>query len=550
MAAQDLQTIDNAASPAPLAPGGASMANLFRTSPALLRSPGLLRALPALATVSGAGIAALAWWMFQSPPMQPLFSGLSDGDKGAVAEALTGTGINYQINRDSGAIEVAEDQLHQARMMLASQGLPKAAPAGDALIAGLPMGSSRAVEGETLRGARQADLARTIEAIDLVRSARVLLAVADPSPFVRDDSPPAASVMLTLENGRSLSETQVRAIRHLVASSVAGMQPERVSVVDQSGALISQAGSGDSERLELQIKTEERLRQAVTSLLTPIVGHGNFSAEVHADIDVSESQSTRESYPKDDRALRSEEGNRTSTGTATEAGGVGIPGTLSNQPPAPSQLTANRPTPAAAQPTAPAQTQDSNETFSRTFDVGREISVTHNPQGRLKRVSVAVALRDAGGKKGRSAAEVAAVENLVKGAIGFDPARGDTVVVSSRPFAVMEKVEQPFWDKPWFMVLLRQIGALVAAILAFFFIGRPLMRKLKSVPASAFAPGNGAAAPGAQALPNREPVTLDMIEQAPSYVARADLVRSFTRQDPDRAAMVVQRLMQEPGNGR
>jgi flagellar M-ring protein FliF len=546
MAAQDLQTIDNAASPAPLTPGGTTVANLFRTSPGLLRSPALMRALPALATVSGVGIAALAWWVFQTPPMQPLFSGLNDGDKGAVAEALTGTGINYQINRDSGAIEVAEDQLHQARMMLASQGLPKAAPAGDALIAGLPMGSSRAVEGETLRGARQADLARTIEAIDLVRSARVLLAVADPSPFVRDDSPPAASVMLTLESGRSLSEAQVRAIRHLVASSVAGMQPERVSVVDQSGALISQAGSGDGERLELQIKTEERLRQAVTSLLTPIVGHGNFSAEVHADIDVSESQSTRESYPKDDRALRSEEGNRTSTATGSETGAVGIPGTLSNQPPSPSQVTASRPAP--AQPAAPAQAQDSNETFSRTFDVGREISVTHNPQGRLKRVSVAVALRDAGGKKGRSAAEILAVENLVKGAVGFDAARGDAVVVSSRPFAVTETVEESFWDKPWFMTLLRQVGALIAAILAFFFIGRPLMRKLKSVPAAAFA--NPAQQTGTQALPAREPVTLDMIEQAPSYVARADLVRSFTRQDPDRAAMVVQRLMQEPGNGR
>lgn len=546
MANQELQTIDNGQAPGALPPAGPSMGNLFRTSPSFLRSPAVMRALPALATVSAAGIAALAWWAFQSPTMTPLYSGLSDGDKGAVADALNSSGIAYQINRDSGTIEVAEDQIHQARMMLASQGLPKAAPAGDALIAGLPMGSSRAVEGETLRGARQADLARTIEAIDMVRSARVLLAVADPSPFVRDNNPPAASVMLTLETGRSLSEAQVRAIRHLVASSVAGMQPERVSVVDQSGALISQVGSGDSERLELQIKTEERLRQAITTLLTPVVGHGNFSAEVHADIDVSESQSTRETYPKDDRALRTEEGNRTTAATTAEAGAVGIPGTLSNQPPPPTQVTANRPAqPGAA---APAQSQDSNETFSRTFDVGREISVTHNPQGRLRRVSVAVALRDAGGKKGFSAAELKAVENLVKGAVGFDATRGDAVVVSSRPFAVAEVEEVAFWDKPWFMFALRQLGALVAAILAFFFIGRPLMRKLKSLPATSFAPPPPAA--GTTALPNREPVTLDMIEQAPSYVARADLVRGFTRQDPDRAAMVVQRLMQEPGNGR
>lgn len=555
MASQDIQTLDGAGTmPATATPRPAAMmplGGLPRSPQALLQNPAFVKALPALATVGAAGIAALAWWSFQSPATQPLFTGLSDGDKGAIVESLKGAGIDYVIDRDSGTIEVPEDRIHEARMMLAGQGLPKAAPAGDAVIAGMPLGSSRAVEGETLRGAREADLARTIEAIDMVRSARVLLADADPSPFVRDDNPPGASVMLTLEAGRSLSDAQVQAIRHLVASSVAGMQPAQVSVVDQSGALISQGGGGDSEKLELQIKTEDRLRQAIVTLLTPVVGHGNFSTEVHADIDVSESQSTRETYPKDDRALRSEEGNKTTSGTAGAPAAGGIPGALANQPPPAAQATTQRPQDAAPGAET-AAAQESNETFSRTFDVGREISVTHNPQGRLNRVSVAVALRDLPGKKARTAAEIASIENLVKGAVGFSAARGDAVVVTSRPFVVEEPVAPAFWEKPWFMPALRQGGALIAAILAFFFIGRPLMRKFKNMPLPA--PGQ-TAQPGAHGasggqLPARDQVTLDMIEQAPSYVARADLVRSFARQDPERAAMVVQRMMQEPGNGR
>ena len=177
-----------------------------------------------LGTISAAGA---VWWAMQAPAQIPIYEGLSESDKGAIAEALQSAGIDYSLNSATGGIQVDEDKLHRARIMLASQGLPKAAPSGDALISSLPMGSSRAVEGETLRGAREADLSRTIEAIDAVQSARVHLATPEPSAFVRKNSKPAASVMLTLFSGRSLSEGQVRAIGHLVSSSVPGMSPRR-----------------------------------------------------------------------------------------------------------------------------------------------------------------------------------------------------------------------------------------------------------------------------------------------------------------------------------
>lgn len=509
---------------------------------ALIEQPAVKRSLPAVGTASALAIAALAWWSFQTPPQRSLFEGLTDADKSAVVSALQASGINYSIDSSTGAVEVGESDLQRARILLAGQGLPKAAPAGDALVANLPLGSSRAVEGETLRSAHEADLARTIEAIDSIKSARVHLAMADPSPFVRDERPAAASVMLTMQGGRTLSEAQVRAVQHLVSSSVSGLSPGDVSVVDQSGALMSRDSSAPDDRnFELQLQAEGRYRQALATLLTPMLGAGNYTAEVHADIDQSESQSTRESYPKDDRALRSEQGNKSSAAGAADAAAAGIPGALSNQPPPASQVS-NKP-PAQQQPATggPSDSQ-STETYSRSFDVGREISVTHQPEGRLRRLSVAVALNEAGTK--RTPAEISAIENLVKGAVGFDGTRGDLVVVTSRPFVPVEESAAHFWDSAWFLTLVRQAGALIAAILAFLFVGRPVMKSLRrnlSSAERATGDGEGGETAAQRILPT---VTLDMIETAPSYEARADLVRNFVRQDREKAAMVVRQLVE------
>lgn len=502
--------------------------------------PAVKKSLPLIGTLSALVIAALAWWAFQSPPQRPLFEGLAETDKASVATALQSAGINYSLDGNSGAISVAEQDFHRARMLLAGQGLPKAAPSGDALITALPMGASRAVEGQTLKAAREADLARTIEAIDQVLSARVHLATPEPSLFVRDTSQPAASVMLRLQPGRALSEAQVRAIRFLVASSVPGLTADQVSVIDQSGALLSQQGSSAEDRnFQLQTQMEERYRQALITLLTPVMGAGNFSTEVHVELDRSETQSTRETYPKDDMALRREEGNKSSASNATA---MGIPGALSNTQPLPAQGTT---TPPQAQQPGNEGAPQVAEQYSRTFDVGREISVTHQPVGRVKRVSVAVAL-NAG--RALKPAEARQIENLVKGAVGFDAQRGDAVVVSMRAFAKEETPEKSLLDNPMILPAAQQIGALVAALLAFLFIGRPIMRALKS---RAEAPAvdealvgqlMGAAAGGAL----DGPVTLEMIGQAKDERTRTELVRSFVQQDPVRAADVVRQLIREP----
>jgi flagellar M-ring protein FliF len=538
------------ASTAPFGAGGA--ADLFGGRLAPLRQfsqqPAIQRALPAIATTAAIGIAAMAYFLTQSAPQTQLYAGMADADKAAVAEALQASGIAHNIDGTTGTLTVDADKVHQARIALAAQGLPKALPTGGSMISSLPMGSSRAVEGETLRGAREADLARTIEAIDAVQSARVHIAAAEPSLFVREDKPATASVMLTLLNGRTLTDGQVQAIRFLVASSVPGMNAEQVSVIDQRGALLSDtATTSDMKAFQLQTQMEDRFRRALDTLLRPMLGHGNFSVEVHADVDMSESQATRESYPENDRALTREQVNRTVSGTAAPA--VGIPGALSNEVPQATELQAER-AGAATAPAGAAGTQ-SNENSTRAFEVGREVSVTHNPQGRLRRISVAVALNQ--GKRALTASDMAKIDALVKGAVGFEAARGDVVAINQRPFIQIEEPVEQFYEKPWFEPLAKQGGAILLALLAFIFIGRPMMRaakqrKIDAVKQQAALESQLMAAiePPAEIVPetrNRE-ITLDMIEAAPSYEDRANLVRAFVRQDSERAALVVRQLMQ------
>jgi flagellar M-ring protein FliF len=510
-----------------------------------------------LAGVAAIALAGATYLLLSEPAQAPLYSGLADSDKAAIGEALQAGGIAFAVDAASGTLTVNADQLHQARILLAGQGLPKAQPSGGTALAELPMGASRAVEGETLRSAREHELARTIEAIDAVAAAKVHIGAPDPSPFVRTKSATTASVMLTMQAGRALSEGQVQAIRFLVASSVPELQVAQVSVIDQRGTLLSEtAGDGDLKLLQLQSRMEDRLRLALDRLLTPMVGAGNFSVEVNADVDLSESQATRETYPRDDRAIRSEQMVRSTTTGANEAA-AGIPGALANVPPPAANVTAVPPlTPPGA--AAPGQQQRSSEDVARSYEVGREISVTHQPQGRVRRISVAVALNQP--KKAYTPADLAKFEALAKGAVGFDQVRGDLIAVSQRPFVTVAAPPTPVYLQSWFMPMAQQAGALLAALLAMIFIGRPMIANARKK-AAARAETEAMITEELAAVRVKDPapaivtgtaqeITLDMIDSAPSYDTRANLVRNFVRQDPRRAAAVVRRMLKEDGNGR
>jgi flagellar M-ring protein FliF len=368
--------------------------------------------------------------------------------------------------------------------------------------------------------------------------------------------------MLTLEGGRALSDGQVQAIIHLVASSVPGLSPDGVSVVDQNGRLLSGGGgaaagaTGESERqIAVQQAVEDRYRQAISTLLTPIVGAGNFTAEVHADMDFSQVEASREAYPEASRTLRTEQG---SVSSETGGGGQtvgGIPGTLANEAPPPATTVPATDPNAAPVPGVVPGTQETrrNEQYARNYAVGREVSVTRNQTGTVKRLSVAVALRNVEGGKVLTRDELQAMENLVRGAVGFTQDRGDVVAITARSFAVEEPPVTSWWESAWLSPLVRSGVGLIVALAVVFGIGRPMLKKLsaaaKAKSERSDEVGKQIAAALADQSKNIDTVTIDMIEAAPSYEARAALIRSFVRQDPARAALVVRDLIRADTKG-
>lgn len=553
-----------AARPAPTAApagNGFSANGIIQNARNFIAQPAVAKSLPAVGFVALLAIGFLIWSMLSAAPSRPLFPGLADEEKAPVVEALRTANIPYTIDRTTGAIDVPEDQYYQARMLLAGQGLPRSGPSGEDTLNNMPMGASRAVEGERIRSSRELDLARTIEAIDAVQSARVHLAVEAPSVFVRDAAQPSASVMLTLKGGRSLSDAQVQAIVHLVASSVPGLSPDNVSVVDQNGQLLSRTGGtgatqASEQQLSVQAQVEDRYRQTIANLLTPMLGAGNFTAEVHAEMDFSEVQSTREGFPANASAVTSEQTQRTSDTSGASAVG-GIPGALSNTPPPASQVAAApggavTPTPAGA-PAPAAGGGRTTENVNRDFAVGREVSVTRQQTGVLKRLTVAIALRNPDTGRPRSAQEMQALEQLVKGAVGFDQTRGDVVALNARPFATSETPTTSWYEAPWVWPAVRNATAILVALLVVFGIGRPMLKKASNALAkraeeSKSARGEmGGQIAGALAertrTENDMKVTLEMIEATRDYEARAALIRGFVRQDPARAALVVRDLI-------
>ena len=531
-------------------------ANPLQQVRGVLAQPAVRRSLPMALMVALIGAAALAWMALSTPTQKTLFTGMTDADKQAVTSALDQAGIASHVDDGTGALTVDEDKYSKARMLLAGQGLPKAAPGGYAILDQLPMGVSRAVEGERLRQARESELAKSIEEIDAVADARVHLAMPESSVFVRDQASPSASVVLKLQGGRSLADAQVQSIINLVASSVPGMKPESVTIVDQLGALLSKPGDGSGasadgdRRLDIQHRVEDKYRQQLIQLLTPLVGAGNFTAEVQADVNLDETQATRESYEKQG-VLRAETGNWTGDMKGSGQTPGGIPGALSNTPPAASTLTtpqlangvSGSPPPAAgAGAPDPAKQADS---YQRAYDLGKEVSVTRNAPGTIKRLSVAVLLRDPD-KGRRTAMEIGQVTDLVKSAVGFDQSRQDQVTVISRKFAGNDDaaVAGPRWyDNAWLPVLARNLTAILIALLVLLLGVRPLAKALMKKRDDTPRPALGAPTGGAAGVAVAGPVGLDQLESSRGYDERIGAVRGFTRDNPARAALAVRDMI-------
>ena len=442
-----------------------------------VNQPPVRRTLPWFGAVAGLGLTALAWATLAPQSQRTLYSELDDGERAKVAASLDKAGITYKIDNQTGALSVGEDDLYKAKMLVASDGA-LAAPDGAGSIDKMPLGASRAVEGDHLRAAREHDLTLSIMEIDGVEAVRVHLAEAEKSVFVRDNVAPTASVMVRLARGRQLSASQVAAIVNLVAGSVPGLSPDAVRVVDQHGQLLTEKADGNSERLELQGRLETKLRSQLDQLLTPMVGAGNFSSEVQVDLDMDQVTSARESYDKQG-VLRTETQQQSQTSAA--AGAVGVPGVTANTPPPAPTASPGPPqgTPTAA-PTAPASNGESSAT--RTYELGREVSVANGSPGKIKRLSVAVALSATALKKAKPQ-DIEQMKQLISAAVGADPARGDQIAVVLRPFDTTEVDKLPMWEQPWFQTYVRYGLALLGVLLVLLLGVRPLIKALKRDPA-------------------------------------------------------------------
>ena len=463
-------------------PAGAialSSGNPLERLRSLSGQPLVRRALPWLIGAGALGAVALTWSLLAPAPQRILYSDLDDGERAGVVASLDKAGIAYAIDNQTGTLTVGQDDLYKARMLVAADG-GLANPDPTTALDNLPLGASRTMEGEHLRAARERELMLTIQEIDGVESVRVHLAEANKSVFVRDAAPPTASVMVRMAKGRQLADGQVAAVVNLVAGSVPGMSIDAVRVVDQRGRLLSQGGSLDADRLELQGRMEDKLRAQLDTLLTPMLGLGNFTSEIQVELDMDQVTLARESYDKNG-VIRSESQAQSQASGGAQGQAGGVPGQLSNTPPPatiarPGAPQAGTPAAAAAAPAGAPVNGESSAT--RTYELGREVSVANTSPGKLKRISVAVAISQATMKKAKPA-DLEQIKALVSAAMGVDPARGDQIQVMVRAFEPVEDVSLAFYETQWFAMVVRSVVALIAVLLVRLMGVRPLIRALR-----------------------------------------------------------------------
>ena len=465
-------------------------------------------------------LAALAAVLLgRQPDYRVLFANLSDKDGGAIVAQLAQMNVPYQYTDGGGAILVPSDKVHDVRLRLASQGLPKGSVAGFELMEQSKFGMTQFQERLNFQRGLEGELTRSIQALSSVQSARVHLALPNQNGFFREQQKPSASVLVSLYPGRTLERAQLAGIVHLVASSVPELATAAVSVLDDSGKLLSDApdgsgsGSFDAQQLQYVQMIEAQYTRRIMDILEPVVGRNNVKAQVTAEVDFSQTESTSEQHrpnlSQDASAVRSQQVVE-STGTPGPAQPTGVPGAATNQPPAPSAAPINgaNPPPTAAGQQAAGTPAGKRESVTN-YEVDKTVRVTRGGSGSIKRLSAAVVVNyqpPVAPAKGDAANAIQALPAeqlekmtaLVRETIGFSQDRGDSVNLMNTPFLVdaTPVVDLPLWKQPETLDLARSLalplgGALFAALVVLGLV-RPGLKAL-SAPRTA-----AAALPGGQ----------------------------------------------------
>jgi flagellar M-ring protein FliF len=535
----------------PEAQTGNNLSALVRNAPAIRQ----VLLLVGLAVSIGVGLAAALW--LSDSGYTTLYANISDAEASEIVVTLQSNGIEYELDRRTGAIMVPPDLIHEARLVLASDGLPRGAGYGMEMVqADNGITSSQMMENARLHHALETELARTIMELKPVQSARVHITVPDSSVFVRERRQRKASVQVSLFPGRTLESGQVQAIVQFVAGSIPELEAGNVVVLDQNSQLLSGTGEDDElamsdRQMQFKRNLENDYESRIEALLSPLVGPGNFTATVAADVDFTIQEESREEFNPANTVVRSEQiqEDRNSMGGTTPAG---VPGALSNTPP---QVGAA----AAANNAAGGAEQEMMGSESvrqtRNFEVDRTLSVTRRQPGAINSLAVAVTLNESIAASGQVATEgedaadgeavteaqglpieelVAKAEQLARQAVGFNEARGDTIVVTPAPFfeaPPMPEVEAPsYFTSPEFFGLLRQGLSIAAILLVGFGLVRPIVRMITAPAPEPAVAGGAAALAGAAAT---------VMPSQLSYDEKVGAVRQLVDRDSERVARIV-----------
>lgn len=505
-------------------------------------------------------VVSLALWGLK-PSYQVLLPGLGERDIVEAMSVLDRHGIEHELDSATGALMVPAKKTHEARLHLATEGLPRETTVGFELLdqpTGIG-GTSRLAEAARYQRALEGELARSIMTLDSVESARVHLALPRESVFVRERGKPGASVLLNLHPGRTLDDKRVAGIVHLVASSVPDLVPERVTVVDQRGRLLSGPGEDGAlvttRRLEYTREIEDALRRRVHDILSPLVGEERVRAQVTAEIDFTEVESTHEAYDPERTVLRSEQ---VSEEQQSGPGAAGIPGALTNQPPDGAVVAGAESAAVGAAGQGPAGSTSRSST--RNYEVDRRISHIRETPGAIKRLSVAVVVddRQTTNENGEPVAvprtdeEMAHFTALVREAVGFDAERGDRVNVVNASFRAIESpaaaplAERPLWQEPWVQELARQALAGLGLLLVILLVLRPALKPLLR-PQLPHAPAAALGPPALAVVDDTDDDDADPKagEGPRTLEGRLEQARLLTREDPRLVAQVVRRWIQD-----
>ena len=503
------------------------------------------------------------WIWGQSPDYRVLYSNLSDRDGGAIIEALQQQNVPYKFAEGGGALLVPANMVHEVRLRLASQGLPKGGTVGFELMETQKFGTSQFLEQVNYQRALEGELARSMQTLDAVENARVHLAIPKPSVFVKEQQKPSASVILALHPGRTLDPGQVNGIVHLVSSSIPNMSAQNVTILDQNGNMLSSTRdpneqSMDATQLKYVREIEQDYIKRIEDILIPIAGQQNVKAQVTASIDFSQIEQTAETYKPnqkpDSAAVRSSQTKEALNGLNSTGG---VPGALTNQPPIPATAPIIKPANSASSVAAASGATNTLKEATMNYEVDRTIQHTKLPVGNIRRLSVAVVMNnrntvDKNGKpssKPYDTAEKAQIEALVKNAMGFDPKRGDTLNLLNSAFNNEQEVlpEVPFWKDPENVELGKEAlkYLLIAGTVLFLLFGviRPGFRNVTAkAEAEAAAAAEAAKEAAEDALNPEAPHTPEEIEAEDaenSFDKNLQLAKQLAKEDPKIIASVV-----------